>query len=163
MSVIFCAMQASGTSEEKKKTKEEMELRLKLLSEMEEKLKDEGECPLYTAHLSNLPAVALHPKQHYTTLYLEIFAGPMLDCVVWHDGEVWRAALDTRDMYEPGSSKGALADFTPMTNFRLEREYRSFSPRELLWYSNLPSQWCGLTLTRQWPAHRLSLMKIPPN
>lgn len=43
----------------------------------------------------------------------------MLDCVVWHDGEHWRAALDTSDMYEPGSGKGALADFTPMTNYKV--------------------------------------------
>lgn len=33
----------SGASEDKKKQKEEMELRLKLLSDMEEKLKDDGE------------------------------------------------------------------------------------------------------------------------
>ena len=57
-------------------------------------------------------------------------AGPMLDCVVWHDGKVWRAALDTSEMYEPGSGAGALADFKSMTNYRLEREHRSFSPRE---------------------------------
>ncbi len=56
----------------------------------------------------------------------------MLDCVVWNDGETWRAALDTSEMYEPGSGKGALADFMPMTNFRAEREYRSFSPREAI-------------------------------
>lgn len=44
----------------------------------------------------------------------------MLDCVVWHDGERWRAALDTSDMYEPGSGKGLLADFAPMTNFKVQ-------------------------------------------
>ena len=43
----------------------------------------------------------------------------MLSCVVWHDGEVWRAALDTSDMYEPDSGKGLLADFEPLTNFRV--------------------------------------------
>ena len=59
-------------------------------------------------------------------------AGPMLDCVVWHDGKVWRAALDTSEMYEAGSAAGALADFKPLTNFCLEREYRSLSPREPL-------------------------------
>lgn len=54
----------------------------------------------------------------------------MLDCVVWHDGKALRAALDTSEMYEPGSGAGALADFKPMTNYHLEREHRSFSPRE---------------------------------
>ncbi len=43
----------------------------------------------------------------------------MLSCVVWHDGEHWRAALDTSDMHEPDSGKGLLADFEPLTNFRV--------------------------------------------
>lgn len=46
-------------------------------------------------------------------------AGPMLDCVVWNDGEAWRAALDTSDMYQPDSEKGLLADFEPMTNYKV--------------------------------------------
>lgn len=56
----------------------------------------------------------------------------MLDCVVWQDeGKVWRAALDTSEMYEAGSGAGALADYKPLTNYRAERQHRSFSPREL--------------------------------
>jgi tripeptidyl-peptidase-2 len=43
--------------------------------------------------------------------------GPVIDAVVWHDGEVWRAALDTQDM-EDGSGLGKLADCTPLTNYR---------------------------------------------
>lgn len=43
----------------------------------------------------------------------------MLDCVVWHNGEQWHAALDTSDMYAPGAGKGLLADFAPMTNFKV--------------------------------------------
>ncbi|CAK0779170.1 hypothetical protein CVIRNUC_004710 [Coccomyxa viridis] len=61
--------------------------------------------------------------------------GPMLDCVVWNDGKVWRAALDTSEMYEAGSGAGALADFKPLTNFCLEREYRSFSPQDCCNYA----------------------------
>ncbi|GMH33052.1 hypothetical protein BSKO_00886 [Bryopsis sp. KO-2023] len=53
--------------------------------------------------------------------------GPIIDCVVWHDGDKWRAALDTSDMYEPDSAEGLLADFVPLTNFRDERKYGTFS------------------------------------
>ena len=49
-------------------------------------------------------------------------AGPMLECVVWHNGTHWYAALDTSDMYEPGAGKGLLADFIPMTNFKVRSE-----------------------------------------
>lgn len=37
----------------------------------------------------------------------------MLDCVVWHDGEAWQAALDTSDMYEPGEMVQALDEAPP--------------------------------------------------
>ena len=52
--------------------------------------------------------------------------GPIIDCVVWHDGNHWRAALDTSEIesFEP---KVAFADFIPMTNFKLERQYATFS------------------------------------
>lgn len=43
--------------------------------------------------------------------------GPVIDAVVWHDGDVWRAALDTQDMEEE-SGLGKLADCTPLTNYR---------------------------------------------
>ena len=54
-------MQAGRTSEGKKKIKEELELRLKLLSEMEEMLKDDGEHALYAAYVSHLHAVTQPP------------------------------------------------------------------------------------------------------
>ncbi|GLT35948.1 hypothetical protein SLA2020_103570 [Shorea laevis] len=52
--------------------------------------------------------------------------GPVIDAVVWHDGEVWRVALDTQSLEdEPGCGK--LADFVPLTNYRIERKYGVFS------------------------------------
>lgn len=43
--------------------------------------------------------------------------GPVIDAVVWNDGELWRVALDTQSLEdEPG--KGKLADFVPLTNYR---------------------------------------------
>lgn len=67
--------------------------------------------------------------------------GPLIDCVVWHDGTHWRAALDTTQLHEhangngngngngePGvSPKGALADFKPLTNYAIEHQYGTFS------------------------------------
>lgn len=43
--------------------------------------------------------------------------GPVIDAVVWHDGDLWRAALDTQDMEEE-SGLGKLADCIPLTNYR---------------------------------------------
>lgn len=53
-------------------------------------------------------------------------AGPWLECVVWHDGEHWRAAVDSSDMYAPDDGRGLLADFTPLTDFKTERQYATF-------------------------------------
>ncbi|KAL6545206.1 tripeptidyl-peptidase II Tpp2 [Orobanche hederae] len=52
--------------------------------------------------------------------------GPVIDAVVWHDGEVWRAALDTQSLVDE-SGCGKLADFVPLTNYRIERKYGIFS------------------------------------
>jgi tripeptidyl-peptidase-2 len=62
----------------------------------------------------------------------------MLDCVVWHDGACWRAALDTAELHEPSSGAGALADFAPMTNYRAERQHGVFSSRARQPYSLTP-------------------------
>ena len=43
--------------------------------------------------------------------------GPVIDAVVWHDGDLWRAALDTQDMEEE-NGHGKLADCIPLTNYR---------------------------------------------
>lgn len=53
-------------------------------------------------------------------LYLKSYddKGPVIDAVVWHDGEVWRVALDTQSI-EDDPDCGRLADFEPLTNFRL--------------------------------------------
>ena len=53
--------------------------------------------------------------------------GPMIDCVVWYDGENWRAALDTSDLYDDHEDKGKLADFSPLTNFYIEHSYGTLS------------------------------------
>ncbi|KAJ3680504.1 hypothetical protein LUZ60_016782 [Juncus effusus] len=52
--------------------------------------------------------------------------GPVIDIVTWNDGNVWRVAVDTQNL-EDCSEKGKLADFTPMTNYRIERKYSMFS------------------------------------
>ncbi|KAK7315056.1 hypothetical protein VNO77_33588 [Canavalia gladiata] len=52
--------------------------------------------------------------------------GPVIDAVVWHDGEVWRVALDTHSL-EDDPNYGKLANFIPLTNYRIERKYGVFS------------------------------------
>ena len=47
--------------------------------------------------------------------------------MVWHDGTRNRVAVDTSDMYPPGSDKGLLADFTPLADFDAERKWGTFS------------------------------------
>ena len=61
-------------------------------------------------------------------------AGPILDCVVWHDGTHNRVAIDTSDMYDSSTddspNKGALENFTPLTDFDIERQYGTFSAED---------------------------------
>uniref|UniRef100_M8AQP4 tripeptidyl-peptidase II n=1 Tax=Aegilops tauschii TaxID=37682 RepID=M8AQP4_AEGTA len=52
--------------------------------------------------------------------------GPVIDVVVWHDGDVWRVAVDTQGL-EDKKDSGKLADFVPLTNYRIERKFGIFS------------------------------------
>ncbi|XP_059451546.1 tripeptidyl-peptidase 2 isoform X2 [Corylus avellana] len=52
--------------------------------------------------------------------------GPIIDAVVWHDGEVWRVAVDTQSL-EDDPDCGKLANFEPLTNYRIERKFGVFS------------------------------------
>eukprot|EP00927_Polykrikos_kofoidii_P018855 TRINITY_DN18781_c0_g2_i1.p1 TRINITY_DN18781_c0_g2~~TRINITY_DN18781_c0_g2_i1.p1 ORF type:complete len:1319 (+),score=219.18 TRINITY_DN18781_c0_g2_i1:95-4051(+) len=49
--------------------------------------------------------------------------GPMVEAVVWHDGHVWRAALDT------SQAKGGipLASAPALASYRLERQFGTFT------------------------------------
>lgn len=51
--------------------------------------------------------------------------GPVFDCVVFHDGEHWRAAVDTDE-------DGDLGDEKAMTNYRTFREWATFDEESLL-------------------------------
>lgn len=51
--------------------------------------------------------------------------GPVFDCVVFHDGDDWRAVIDTDE-------DGDLSDEKAMTNFRKEREWSTFDDESLL-------------------------------
>jgi len=53
--------------------------------------------------------------------------GPIFDCVVFHDGSVWRAVIDTDE-------DGDLADEDLMASFRLERQWDTFGDEDLLNY-----------------------------
>ena len=51
--------------------------------------------------------------------------GPLYDCIVFHDGEHFRAVVDTDE-------DGDLADEKSMTNYRVAREYAQFDEVSLL-------------------------------
>jgi len=54
--------------------------------------------------------------------------GPLFDCVVWHDGESWQAMVDT-------SETGDFTSTKPMTNYRVNRDYRLVDNVSMLNYS----------------------------
>jgi tripeptidyl-peptidase-2 len=58
-------------------------------------------------------------------------------CVVWHDGAVWRAAVDSSQLYElppngetPALPPGRLACSPALTDFFAERQYGTLSPAD---------------------------------
>ena len=57
-------------------------------------------------------------------------AGPLIHAVVWNDGDKWLTALDTSDLHKPESGEGALADYRPLADFSLERQYATFSAED---------------------------------
>jgi hypothetical protein len=82
--------------------------------------------------------------------------GPMVHCVVWHDKDAWRAALDTSELFdffdEAGTGEeGKVADFTPMTDFRCA------GPRALLQHPMRLQQCC------EWHATALSALHPFPS
>lgn len=68
-------------------------------------------------------------NERWTDGWLRL-AGPLIHAVVWNDGDKWLTALDTSDVYEPGSGKGLLADYTPLADFGLERQFGTFSAED---------------------------------
>lgn len=53
--------------------------------------------------------------------------GPIYDAIVYHDGLAWRAALDTTE-------SGTFTNIPTLTNYRLERQYATFSDKSQLNY-----------------------------
>ncbi|KAL7587401.1 hypothetical protein Lser_V15G38244 [Lactuca serriola] len=78
----------------------------------------------------NQETIADVVKQHeqFDKIYED--KGPVIDVVVWHDGKVWRVALDTLSL-EDDPKCGKLADFVPLTNFKIERKYGVFSKLDM--------------------------------
>ena len=54
--------------------------------------------------------------------------GPVFDCVVFHDGQVWRVAIDT-------SESGDLTTVPLLTDYKKELQFSTFSNQDLLNFS----------------------------
>ncbi|KAL6634882.1 hypothetical protein ACP70R_027553 [Stipagrostis hirtigluma subsp. patula] len=95
---------------------------LKQLNEFEKKHTNLDEVMLKKAHED------LQNRLDYLRKQAEGYddRGPVIDVVTWHDGDVWRVAVDTQAL-EGNTNCGKLADFVPLTNYRLEQKYGIFS------------------------------------
>nr|CAB3450616.1 unnamed protein product [Digitaria exilis] len=100
---------------------------LKQLNEFEKKHTKVDDATLKKAHED------LQSRLDYLRKQAEGYddKGPVIDIVAWHDGDVWRVAVDTQTL-QGTNNGGKLADFVPLTNYRhgfilLERKYAIFS------------------------------------
>ncbi|XP_006647647.1 tripeptidyl-peptidase 2 [Oryza brachyantha] len=95
---------------------------LKQLNEFEKKHRKSDDAKLKMAHED------LQNRLDYLRKQAEGYddRGPVIDVVAWHDGDVWRVAVDTQGL-ESNQNCGKLADFVPLTNYRLERKFGIFS------------------------------------
>lgn len=136
-----------------------------LLPRVQEKWQEKQDAALAAAitELADFSAVGLSPAEKKTqkkelearvsllkghaSSYSD--AGPQLHCVVWHDGDAWRAAIDTHELHAPESKQGLLADFTPMTNFRCASPSRAAVSKHFLGLGLSPAKFTQLrTLVR---------------
>jgi tripeptidyl-peptidase-2 len=53
--------------------------------------------------------------------------GPIVDCVVFHDGDVWRAVVDTTE-------DGDLSKAKVLTDYYREHQYATFSEKDMMNY-----------------------------
>ncbi|KAK3154839.1 hypothetical protein QOZ80_2BG0195730 [Eleusine coracana subsp. coracana] len=112
--------------ERKKKWDEEnqeaISVALKQLNEFEKKHAKPGDATLKKAQED------LQNRLDYLRKLAESYddRGPVIDIIAWHDGDVWRIAVDTQAL-EDNKNCGKLADFVPLTNYRLERKFGIFS------------------------------------
>lgn len=80
--------------------------------------------------------------------------GPIFDCVVFHDGSTWRAAIDT-------DIDGQFEDETTLTNFRDERKFGTFGKEDLLNYAlNIYNEGDVLSIVADAGAHGTHVASI---
>ena len=74
-------------------------------------------------------------------------AGPIYDCIVFHDGERWQAAIDS-------SETGDFSAIDPMTNFAHSHQFKRFSDEDALNYAvNIYEEGAVLSIVTDAGAH----------
>jgi tripeptidyl-peptidase-2 len=98
---------------------------LKKQRNLETQLRTEIEA--YNTKTSKVDKVELEARLDALTAATKNYSdpGPVYDCVVFHDGEHWRGAVDTDE-------DGRFDDEQAMTNFRVAREFTRFDDVSLL-------------------------------
>ena len=131
LTAVHRALAALETStqpaEAAKKAKADLEEQLKQLQELQKAYQDPG--PIHGARIwpfgrrCGSPTTVLTPPPRWLHR-----PAPIADVVVYHDGEHWRAVVDTAET-------GDLTRAVPMADYNVERQYGYLGGSALLTYA----------------------------
>ncbi|CAI5497235.1 unnamed protein product, partial [Closterium sp. Naga37s-1] len=159
----FESKPSKAKDEAGKKEKEELQARLDLLQSMQDSYEDMG--PLIDAvvwHDGTTWRVALDTTDLYVDIAHAAHAAPAVAGTAAAAGAAAGAAAagasgasgEEEGEAKPAVVPGRLADFTPMTNYRLERQHAIFSPMDACGFAvNIYDEGAVLSIVTEASAH----------